>query len=80
MKRRRCDLHPTQRTITLKRRVGYGEYVDREETSEHMEVDKHVERRQKLDWLVCIVVLYTQGSIDCRIVHNNIENFEREWI
>ena len=49
MKRRRCDLHPTQRTITLKRRVGYGEYMDAVETSEHMEVDKHVERRQKLD-------------------------------
>lgn len=36
---------PTQRTLTLKRRVGYGEYVDAEE-SEKMEVDKH----QKKDW------------------------------
>jgi hypothetical protein len=34
--------------MTLKRRVGYGEYVDVEET-EKMEVDKHVERRRKID-------------------------------
>ena len=41
-----------QRTMTLKRRVGYGEYMDAEET-EKMEVDKHVKRalvtRQKID-------------------------------
>ena len=38
----------TQRTITLKRRVGYGEYMDAEE-SEQMEVDKHLEKQQKID-------------------------------
>jgi hypothetical protein len=42
---------PIQRTTTLKRRVGYGEYVDAEERSEQtaMEVDRHVDTRQKLD-------------------------------
>lgn len=34
----------TQRTSTLKRRVGYGEYMEAEE-SEQMEVDKSVENR-----------------------------------
>lgn len=39
---------PAQRTMTLKRRVGYGEYMD-EEKSEQMEVDKPAKRRQKID-------------------------------
>lgn len=37
-----------QRTMTLKRRVGYGEYVEVEE-SEEMEIDKYVEKRLKID-------------------------------
>ena len=37
----------SQRTMTLKRRVGYGEYMDAEES--RMEVDKQVERRLKID-------------------------------
>ena len=48
-----CEPEPTQRTITLKRRVGYGEYMDADERSEQtvtaMEVDKHVQSRQRLD-------------------------------
>jgi hypothetical protein len=43
-----CKPETTQRTTMLKRRVGYGEYMEVEE-SEEMEVDKHVERRLKLD-------------------------------
>ena len=49
---RESQVEPMQRTITLKRRVGYGEYMDPEERSEQMmdvDRDKHVERRQKLD-------------------------------
>lgn len=49
LKRRMCGPEPTQRTTTLKRQVGYGEYMDAEGRSEAMEVDKHVEKRQKLD-------------------------------
>ena len=48
LKRRMSEPEPTQRTMTLKRRVGYGEYVDAEK-SEQMEVDKPAERRQKID-------------------------------
>jgi len=48
LKRRMSEPEPTQRTMTLKRRVGYGEYMDAEK-SEQMEVDKPVERRQKTD-------------------------------
>jgi len=46
LKDRKGKGEPTQRTVTLKRRVGYGEYMDAEE-SEKMEVDKHHETRQK---------------------------------
>jgi hypothetical protein len=36
--------------MTLKRRVGYGEYTHSDaEESEQMAVDRHVERRQKID-------------------------------
>lgn len=41
---------PVQRTTMLKRRVGYGEYMDGEpEESEPMEIDKRVETKQKID-------------------------------
>ena len=38
---------PTQQIRTLKRHVGYGDYyMDAEELeTEHMEVDKHVDKR-----------------------------------
>ena len=39
----------SQRTMTLKRQVGYGEYMDAEESEHQMEVDKHVQRRLKID-------------------------------
>jgi proline dehydrogenase len=52
---REPQAEPTYRTMTLKRRVGYGEYMDAEERSKQMDVDrdnpKHVqpEKRQKID-------------------------------
>jgi hypothetical protein len=50
LKRRMCKPEPTQRATTLKRRVGYGEYyMEVEGRSEAMEVDKQVERRQRID-------------------------------
>lgn len=45
---------PTKQTTMLKRRVGYGEYMDAQET-EHMEVDKHVANRQKIDWQLFVL-------------------------
>jgi hypothetical protein len=44
-KNRMKESEPTQK-LTLKRRVGYGEYTD-EEGDERMEVDKHVGQRPK---------------------------------
>ena len=53
----------TQRTVTLKRRVGYGEYMDAEE-SEKMEVDKHLETRQKTNWHL-VFILHAPAQIYC---------------
>ena len=49
LKCRMCEPEPTQRATMLKRRVGYSEYMDVEGISEAMEVDKHIERRQRID-------------------------------
>ena len=35
----------TQQIRTLKRQVGYGDYMDAEETEQMMEVDRHVNKQ-----------------------------------
>jgi hypothetical protein len=47
LKERMWKTEPTQQTRMLKRRVGYGDYMDAEET-EPMEVDGHVDKRQNI--------------------------------